>query len=181
MNLQTNDFYQEINEETGEPVGQEEIRMIEDFLMVFPTNMAPIMGQQLTLGNSYNQSDLDRLVLMEARASAAGAFARSPIAECDLTARADINGSITGLLYSVEKGQYIASDTNRYSRDQLLSASSSATFLCVPPGDGLRVALDRDMDGYFDAIEIAEGSDPADSNSTPEDDWWWWLFKPWLS
>ena len=79
-----------------------------------------------------------------------------------------------------KEGQYIASDTNRYSRDQLLSACSSATFLCVPPGDGLRVALDRDMDGYFDAIEIAEGSDPADSDSTPEEDWWWPFFQ-WFS
>ncbi len=180
ITLQENDFYHETNEETGQPVGHEEIRMIEDFLMVYPTNMAPIMGQQLTLGNTYDQSDLDRLVLMEARASAFGAFARSPIAECDLTVRADINGSVTGLLYSVEDGQYIASDTSRYSRDQLLSASSSATFMCVPPGDGLRVALDRDLDGYFDAEEIAEGSDPADSSSTP-DDVWWWPFKKWFS
>ena len=129
------------------------------------------VGQQLTLGNTYNQSDLDRLVLMETRATVAGAFSRSPHAECDLTVRADINGTVTGLLYSVEESQYIASDETRYSRDQLLSASNSATFLC----------LDRDMDGYFDAVELTEGSDPADAGSTPDESWWHRIVKRWFS
>lgn len=181
ITLEENDFYHELNPETGQPPGHEEIRMIEDFLMVFPNNMAPIMGQQLTLGNTYNQSDLDRLVLMETRATVAGAFSRSPHAECDLTVRADINGTVTGLLYSVEESRYIASDETRYSRDQLLSASNSATFLCVPPGDGVRVALDRDMDGYFDAVELTEGSDPADAGSTPDESWWHRIVKRWFS
>jgi len=41
------------------------------------------------------------------------------------------------------------------------------TFTCVPPGDGRRSAIDRDLDGYLDGDEIFAGSDPANSRSMP--------------
>ncbi len=41
------------------------------------------------------------------------------------------------------------------------------TFTCVPPGEGVRVALDRDQDGYFDGDEHDAGSDPCDKHSHP--------------
>jgi hypothetical protein len=31
------------------------------------------------------------------------------------------------------------------------------TFTCVPPGSGIRIGIDRNEDGVFDADEIAEG------------------------
>jgi hypothetical protein len=37
----------------------------------------------------------------------------------------------------------------------------------VPPGSGLRLAIDRDADGFLDGDEEEEGSDPADPTSTP--------------
>jgi len=40
--------------------------------------------------------------------------------------------------------------------------------MCVPPGQGRRIALDRDADEFFDADEIAAGSDPADAASIPQ-------------
>ena len=45
---------------------------------------------------------------------------------------------------------------------------NSLTFLCVPPGQGRRIALDRDADEFFNADEIAAGSDPADPASIPQ-------------
>jgi hypothetical protein len=44
------------------------------------------------------------------------------------------------------------------------------TYTCAPPGTGLRTALDRDEDGFFDTDEIDAGSDPADPNSIPGSD-----------
>jgi hypothetical protein len=41
------------------------------------------------------------------------------------------------------------------------------TFTCVPPGDGVRSALDRDSDGHRDGDEIFAGSDPADAPGIP--------------
>jgi hypothetical protein len=40
----------------------------------------------------------------------------------------------------------------------------------VPPGSGHRRALDRDRDGCADAVEVHEGSDPADPGDCEEDD-----------
>ena len=39
------------------------------------------------------------------------------------------------------------------------------TFSCVPVGEGSRIAIDRDGDGYADYDEIACGKDPANPNS----------------
>ena len=99
-----------------------------------------------------------------------------PRKECDLVARADG----LGLLYDPASNQYIASDLNRYSRSALLALAPEVTFTCVPPGDGLRVALDRDLDGYFDAIELAANTDPANADSYPVTNSWWERIWKWL-
>ncbi|MBC7974709.1 MAG: hypothetical protein H7138_06950 [Myxococcales bacterium] len=44
---------------------------------------------------------------------------------------------------------------------------AAVTFTCVPPGSGLRIALDRDGDGALDGDERAALSDPASATSTP--------------
>ena len=41
------------------------------------------------------------------------------------------------------------------------------TFTCTPPGSGIRMALDRDEDGYYDRDELDAGSDPADPGDIP--------------
>jgi hypothetical protein len=41
------------------------------------------------------------------------------------------------------------------------------TAMLVPEGSGVRIALDRDLDGYFDTTETDSGSNPADPNSYP--------------
>jgi hypothetical protein len=37
----------------------------------------------------------------------------------------------------------------------------------VPPGNGTRLALDRDEDGFYNRDELRAGTDPADANSYP--------------
>jgi hypothetical protein len=41
------------------------------------------------------------------------------------------------------------------------------TVMLVPEGSGVRIALDRDGDGYFDTTEIERDSNPADPESYP--------------
>jgi hypothetical protein len=50
---------------------------------------------------------------------------------------------------------------------QAAAPGGETTFTCVPPGDGLRSALDRDQDGFWNGDERAQGSDPADPASRP--------------
>jgi len=51
--------------------------------------------------------------------------------------------------------------------DRYRQSAEPVTFTCVPPGDGGRSALDRDLDGYLDGDELLAGSDPASAQSHP--------------
>jgi hypothetical protein len=37
----------------------------------------------------------------------------------------------------------------------------------VPPGEGYRVGIDRDADGFADGDELIAGTNPADPSSYP--------------
>ena len=47
------------------------------------------------------------------------------------------------------------------------TGGAGLTYTCVPPGSGMRIALDRDEDGAFDRDELDAGTDPADPLSVP--------------
>ena len=89
---------------------------------------------------------------------------RADLGECDLIA--SHNGR--GYLYQ-GKGKFdsdIKKQKNIADADlRGLAASGNITYTCTPPGNGLRLALDRDMDGEYNGDEIANGTDPADPNS----------------
>ena len=132
------------------------------FVLAYDSNMFPVVGQQVTLTARDASSALDRIALLEARATAG---------ECDLTVRAFIAGRDRGFVYA--NGAFVSDLARAPSVSEgalrvLAAASgSSLTFTAVPPGSGWRIGVDRDGDGYADGDEIAAGSDPADPKSTP--------------
>lgn len=111
------------------------------FVMAADSNMAPIVGQQVTLASAASDSTLSRLDLMESRAAVAG-----PLPECDLIAR----GVLDDLRYSAlwqPDGRYLDTDggaiTTADLRTQAQSSGNQVTFTCAPPGSGARLALDQ--------------------------------------
>ena len=141
-----------------------------DFVFAMDSELAPIIGQQVTL-NGANETDADiiaRLDLLEERAAVT-----APRAECDLVARGVINGEQRGAVM-ISDGTFDTDkvDENGLSSTQLRNLASQSgnnlTYMCVPPGEGRRIAIDRDADEFLNADEIASGSDPADPDSTPE-------------
>jgi YVTN family beta-propeller protein len=137
------------------PEGMEIRRNLEQYLLVFDTNLFPIVGQQITLTANNGETVGSRINLM---------IQRADLGECDLIA--SHNGR--GYLYK-GKGKFdsdIKKQKNIADADlRGLSASSSVTYTCTPPGNGPRLALDRDMDGVYNGDEIAAGTNPADPNS----------------
>jgi len=126
--------------------------------------------ENVTLGPS-NFDDGGALARVDLLAERAAVTA--PRAECDLVVRGVIAGEQRGAVM-IADGTF---DTDKLdeagiSLDQLKSfagqAGNALTFMCVPPGEGRRTAIDRDADEFFNADEIAAGSDPADPASTPE-------------
>jgi hypothetical protein len=147
---------------TLSPEDFEKRRGMEAFMLAFDSNLAPIVGQQVTLGARSAAAVQARLDLLEQRAQ---------LGECDLVAR---QGG-RSLLY-VGDGAFAPDLSFAWPiPDPLLRAAvrfglGAVTFTCVPPGSGERIALDRDLDGAFDGDELLAGSDPADPTSQP-----WWL------
>jgi hypothetical protein len=150
----------------GIPIGPEGLqikRNLEQFMLAFDTNVAPIVGQQVTLTAATRHAVSARIDLLVARADAG---------ECDLVAKGRIAGNEVGLLY-LGGGRFqpdrraFPAILDRDLRRLVTASGAELTYTCVPLGSGRRIGIDRDLDGALDGDERAAGSDPADPTSTP--------------
>jgi DNA-binding beta-propeller fold protein YncE len=145
------------------PEGEQVKRNMEQFMLAFDSNLAPIVGQQVTLGTVSQAVAGARIDLLKARAD---------VGECDLVAKGQIGPLELGFLYVGDDhfagdSQLVPSIADAFLRAVVLGSGSSLTYTCAPPGSGDRIGVDRDLDGFLDGDERAAGSDPADPNSTP--------------
>lgn len=142
-------------------------RDLEAFMMAFDSNLAPIVGQQVTLDASSDAAARDRVALLAQRASTPFVWpGGATTTECDLVVRGVLDGEDRGWL--LQGGSFRsdrASEPTLTPAALLALATDGAAVLtatCVPPGSGVRMALDRDEDGTFDRDELDAGGDPAD-------------------
>ena len=150
---------------TFNPVGftsDTQRRQVEQFLLAFDSNLAPIIGQQITITNGNAATVGQRINLLLARAAAN---------ECDVVVKGTIAGEPRG--WKRLAGGQFQSDrlattlTEASLRALANTAGQELTYTAVPVGEGQRIGIDRDEDGYLDGDERDAGSDPADPNSTP--------------
>jgi hypothetical protein len=143
------------------PEGFVQRQELASFMFAFDSNMAPAVGQQVTLTRSNGAVAGPRLALLLARADAK---------ECDLVAKARIIGIEVG--WTRDQGLFVPSVIGPSLTDAQLrlvaqTGASAVTYSCVPPGSGWRIGIDRDGDGWADGDELLAGSNPADANSVP--------------
>jgi len=141
---------------------------LEQFVLAFDTTFAPIVAQQITLTSDNADVVGPRIDLMIARATTPFVIVDQPDAkECDLVAKGISNGLARGYLLNPDSGTF---QSDRAAEppltDAQLRALASAggqpvTYTCAPPGEGVRLGLDRDGDGIYDRDELDAGSDPA--------------------
>jgi hypothetical protein len=145
------------------PEGAQVKRDMEQYMLAGDTNLAPIVGQQVTLTAATAPQVSARVDLMAARADAG---------ECELVAKGRVGPHEAGFLY-VGGGRFRGDrqDQAELSGEQLIRIATARggalTYTCVPPGSGERIGIDRDLDGILDGDERAAGSDPADPRSAP--------------
>ena len=131
---------------------------------------------------SRSRSRADNAALVGARLDLLAARARTELRpRRSARRRASATWSSHGVVDGVARGYLLDAATGRFLPDRVAepplesaalralaqTAGQSLTFTCVPPGEGERLALDRDGDGFFDRDELDAGSDPADAASTP--------------
>ena len=147
-------------------------QQVEQFVLGFDSDLAPVVGQQITLTNTNSAVVGPRISTLIQRAGTAFVVKGNPSAnECDLTVKGTVGGQARGWVLS---GGMFRSDraaepllTDAQLRALAATAGQDLTYTCVPPGSGTRVGIDRDGDGYFDRDELDAGSDPANGNSIP--------------
>ncbi|MEM7257937.1 MAG: hypothetical protein AAF404_11170, partial [Pseudomonadota bacterium] len=130
----------------ADPVVNDEKRaQLVDFVMAIDSNLAPIVGQQVTL-TAQSHADTDtRISLLMSRAD---------VGECDLIAKTVIDSNQRGFLYQ-GNSSFNSDRLEQYSYQQLSAiakeAGNSVTFTCVPPGSGVWLGIDRNQDGVLDS------------------------------
>lgn len=127
----------------------EERRALEAFLLAFDANLAPIVGQQITVRGPGDAAALGRVALMRSRAD---------LDECDLVVSAGGGDRARGYLY-IGSASYTPDRAGRppVAEAELVWRAAVTqqplTFTCAPPGTGVRLGLDRDDDGTLDGDE----------------------------
>ncbi len=119
-------------------------RVVEQFMYGFDTNLAPVVGQQVTLTSVSSAAVGNRISLLKTRAQ---------LGECELT----VKGMVAGIEKSwlMTAGSFTPDTTAEVtlSDGQLRALASQPnqelTYTCVPVGSGMRVGLDRDQDGFL--------------------------------
>jgi thrombospondin type 3 repeat protein len=132
-------------------------RQVEAFVMATDSNLAPIVGQQITLDNTNAAVAGPRISLLIARANAAYPVLNYPGArECDLVVKGVVGGKAKG--WTLSGSSFVPDDGGAPQSDAQLralaaTAGQSLTYTCAPPGSGTRVGLDRDEDGRYDGVD----------------------------
>lgn len=124
-------------------------QQVEQFLLAFDSNFAPIVGQQVTLTRRNKEWTQPRLDLL---------IERSEAGECDLVAKRNSRLREFGYLYRGDGTFVRDSQRKRPISDKALRKIANRphgeiTYTCVPPGSGIRIALDRDEDGLWNGDE----------------------------
>jgi hypothetical protein len=145
--------------EIGMPAKDIKAKAVISFLMAFDSNLAPIVGQQMTLTAESGSAARDRIALFIERARG-----EAPRPECDLVAKGMLNGEYRGWLmteaFDAAGLTVFQSDHagEQHTYEQLcriaMEPGQELTFTCVPPGTGMRIGIDRDEDGVYDADDI---------------------------
>jgi YVTN family beta-propeller protein len=125
-------------------------RDVEQYMLAFDTDLAPIVGQQVTLTSSNGSAVGPRITLFEQRANASftSKVLGGTVKECELVARVAQGGVIQGFLFNPANSTFVPSGggtalTDAQIRALANTAGQEVTFTAVPTGSGARIAATR--------------------------------------
>ncbi len=120
--------------------GDAQRRDVESFMLAFDSDLAPVVGQQVTLDANNAAVAGPRIDLLRARAMApfASKLLGSSATECALVVRGVVNGRATTFVMASD-GKYARDDGGAAVTDEALrtlarQAGQQITYTCMPPG-----------------------------------------------
>jgi YVTN family beta-propeller protein len=167
-----------------------ERRDSEAFMLQFDGDLAPIVGQQVTLdaGNAAVAGPRIDLLIARAATPFQSLLLDGATTECELVVKGTIDGKSrgwvrlsTGLFQADDDPGQAALVSDAALRAQVASIGP-LTYTCVAPGSGTRVGVNRDLDVRLDALDNCPGhvnhdqadfdqdglGDPCDPTPLPE-------------
>jgi hypothetical protein len=130
--------------------GNETRRDVEQFMLAFDSDLAPIVGQQVTLTSQNAGAVGPRIALLEQRAATpfTSKILGGTVTECDLVANVVQAGAVKGYLYNPNSAFFVPGDGTASFSDGALRALAAVpgqevTYTCVPPGSGSRIAFSK--------------------------------------
>ena len=120
--------------------GDAQRRDVEAFMLAFDNDLAPVVGQQITLDSTNAAVVGQRIDLLRARAATPfpSKLLGGASTECDLVARGVVAGRASTYVLRAD-GNYLRDDgagpiTDTALRDLAKTAGQALTFTCLPPG-----------------------------------------------
>ncbi len=122
-------------------------RDVEQFLLAFDSDLAPIVGQQITLTSANHSVAAPRIALLMQRAAAPfiskSLNGAAPVKECDLVAQLVQNGRVTSYLYDPISKSFVPDDGGLSLSDSALRSLAATpgqeiTYTAGTPGSGSR-------------------------------------------
>jgi hypothetical protein len=146
---------------------------LEQFSLAFPSDLAPIVGQQATLtaaGGAEVNARID-LLIQRAGTVFTSLMLGGAVRECDLIAKGTFGGEPRGWVR--EASGLFRDDTNATITAANLRALAGTegpiTFTCVPPGSGVRAGINRDRDLLLDGVDNCPAVPNDDQTDTDND------------
>ncbi|MCH2171397.1 hypothetical protein MK489_11485 [Myxococcota bacterium] len=140
-----------------------EQRNLMRFMMAFDSDLAPAVGQQVTLSGTNAAVANPRIDLLIQRSEApfVSKLLGGAVTECELIAKTQVAGTARGYQRRSD-GLFQPDDGGPAIADATLRALASTpgqevTYTCVPPGSAVRMGIDRDRDKLGDAVETGTG------------------------
>lgn len=121
-------------------------RDVSDFMHVMDSDMAPIVGQQVTLTASNAAAATPRIDLLIQRAKTPYVSKElgGHVTECDLVAQLMEGGTRRGYVYDVASSSFLSGDgarrTDAALRALATTVGQEVTYTCAPAGSGKRIA-----------------------------------------
>ena len=149
---------------------------LQQFLLAFDSDLAPVVGQQVTLTSTNSGVAGPRIDLLIARSGVdfPSWMLGGTVKECDLVVKGNVGGQPRGWLRQPGPAPVsFQDDTGATISDASLRALATSqgplTYTCATPGSGTRVALDRDLDTVLDGLDNCDAADNLAQTNTDGD------------